>query len=62
MPVLNISPSFTVDDIHKVRAYHYELTKDMAVAERRAFYKDRADDAERQIFEFRKQHSLVSSS
>ncbi|MDR3011935.1 MAG: hypothetical protein LBU70_01835 [Chitinispirillales bacterium] len=62
MPVLDISPLFTVEDIHKVRAYHYELTKNMTATERRAFYKAGADDAERRIFEFRKQHSLESSS
>lgn len=24
-----ISPDFTIEDIHKIREYHYELTKDM---------------------------------
>lgn len=26
-----ISPGFTIEDIHKIREYHYELTKDMTV-------------------------------
>ena len=34
----NISPDFTVEDIHKIREYHYELTKDMSFEERREFY------------------------
>ena len=25
----DISPDFTIDDIYKIREYHYELTKDM---------------------------------
>ncbi len=49
MPSLHISPAFTIDDIHKVREYHYELTKDMSTEERRAFYKKGADEAERRI-------------
>lgn len=54
MPELNISPAFTVEDIHKVREYHYELTKDMTVEERRAFYKKNADEAEKQVQKLRK--------
>ena len=30
---LDISPDFTVEDIHKIREYHYELTKDMTTQE-----------------------------
>lgn len=30
-----ISLDFTVDDIHKIREYHYELTKDMTTQERK---------------------------
>ena len=55
MPELNISRAFTVEDIHKVREYHYELTKDMTIEERRAFYKKGADETEKQIQELRKQ-------
>ena len=25
----DISPNFTIEDIHKIRAYHYELYKEM---------------------------------
>ena len=59
MPELNITPDFTVEDIHKVREYHYELTKDMTVAERRAFYKKGADEAEKRIHELKKQRERV---
>ena len=39
MPTLDISPDFTVEDIRKVREYHYELTKDMSTQERIEFYR-----------------------
>ncbi len=37
---LDISPDFTVEDIHKIREYHYELTKDMTTQERINFYNE----------------------
>ena len=39
-----ISPDFTVDDIHKIREYHYEITKDMPFEERAAFYREGAKE------------------
>ena len=33
-----LSPSFTVEDIHKLREYNYRLTKDMTPQERMDFY------------------------
>ena len=36
----DISPDFTIDDIHKIREYHYELTKDMTTQERINFYNE----------------------
>lgn len=39
---MNVKPSvsadFTVDDIHKIREYHYEITKNMTQRERLDFY------------------------
>ncbi len=29
-----ISPDFTIEDIHKIREYHYELTKDRIAAKK----------------------------
>ena len=31
---------FTIEDIHKIREYHYELTKDMTPQERTDFYNE----------------------
>ena len=36
----DISPDFTVEDIHKIREYHYELTKDMTPQEKMNFYNE----------------------
>ena len=35
-----ISSDFTIEDIHKIREYHYELTKDMTPQERMNFYNE----------------------
>ena len=34
----DISPDFTIEDIHKIREYHYELTKYMTRQEKMDFY------------------------
>ena len=39
----DISPDFTIDDIHKIREYNYEQTKNLSVAEQGAYYKDKAE-------------------
>ena len=36
----NISPGFTIEDIHKIREYHYELTKDMTTQEKINFFNE----------------------
>lgn len=35
-PVL--SPAFTIDDIHKLREYNYELTKEMSKQQKMEYY------------------------
>lgn len=44
-----LSPNFTIEDIHKIREYHYELTKDMTVAEKVAYCNNSGKEAEREI-------------
>jgi len=39
----NITPDFTVDDIHAIREYNYEMTKDMTPGERESYYKAKAN-------------------
>lgn len=35
-----ISPDFTIEDIHKIREYHYEITKEMTMQEKMDFYNE----------------------
>jgi len=34
IPKPDISPDFTIDDIHKIREWHYERLKDATIEER----------------------------
>ena len=38
--IFEISPDFTIEDIHKVREYHYEMTKDLTSEDRARYYAD----------------------
>ncbi|MBD5523734.1 MAG: hypothetical protein HDR04_04800 [Lachnospiraceae bacterium] len=48
-PVL--SPSFTIEDIHKLREYNYYRTKDMTPQERMDYYNSRGLEVHRRIQE-----------
>jgi hypothetical protein len=39
VPKPEISPDFTIDDIHKIREWHYEILKDATVEEQKDFYR-----------------------
>ena len=56
-----ISPDFTIADIHKIREYHYEVTKNMSAKERAAFYKEGADKISKSIEERRKQKAAFTN-
>ena len=51
-PVL--SPHFTIKDIHKLREYHYYLTRDMTDQERMDFYNNAAKALQMEIERNRK--------
>ena len=36
----SISPNYTIEDIHRIREYHYEITKDMTTQEKINFYNE----------------------
>ena len=38
IPKPDVSPDFTIEDIHKVREWHYETLKDATPQERAEFY------------------------
>ena len=46
---LGISPNFTIEDIHKIREFNYEVTKHMTVEEKLHYYNTPGTDAEEQI-------------
>lgn len=42
IPAPEISEKFTIDDIHKIREWHYEVLKDATVEEQKEFYRREA--------------------
>ena len=54
IPKPDISPAFTIDDIHKIREWDYERLKDATPEERRADTEFRADRTRRAIAELRR--------
>lgn len=46
-PVL--SPNFTIEDIHKLREYNYEITKNMTDEERMEYYNKRGREVQRKL-------------
>ena len=42
IPKPNISPNFTIEDIHKIREWHYEKLKDATIDEQLEYYRQRA--------------------
>ena len=46
IPKPDIGPDFTIDDIHKIREWHYEMLKDATVEEQIAFYHEGAQQFE----------------
>jgi hypothetical protein len=57
IPKPDISPNFTIDDIHKIREWHYEMLRDATLEERLAFYNDKAENTRRAIEEIRQRKS-----
>ena len=49
MKKLILHPSFTIEDIHKIREQNYERTKDMTVAEKVAYHNNSGNEAEKEI-------------
>lgn len=55
MEKLIISPDFTIEDIHKIREYNYNITKDMTPQQRRDYYNKRGMEVHKQIQEIQLQ-------
>lgn len=54
IPKPEISPAFTVEDIHKIREWHYERLKDATAEERDADTERRAERTRRAIADLRR--------
>ena len=61
-PKLEISPNFTIDDIHKIREYHYELTKNMTSEEFYAFYRAGTERGLKRITEIREEKKKAKNN
>lgn len=48
-----LSPNFTIEDIHKLREYNYEMTKYMTDKERMDYYNESGRAFQREIDEAR---------
>lgn len=44
-----IKGSFSVDDIHKIREYHYEMTKNFSTEERLKEISDKAEKVRKEL-------------
>lgn len=38
-----LSPNFTIEDIHKLREYNYEVTKEMSTQEKMNYYNSKGN-------------------
>ena len=58
IPKPEISPKFTVEDIHKIRAWNYERLKDATPEERRADIERRANRARQRMERIRRAETI----
>ena len=54
MKKLEISPDFTIEDIHRIREKNYEITKGMTEQERRDYYNTRGMEVYQKIQELKR--------
>jgi hypothetical protein len=61
VPAPEISEKFTIDDIHKIREWHYEVLKDATKEEQKEFYRREAAPllAELEVAKARRQEKVV---
>ena len=57
---LNISPKFSIEDIHKIREYNYETTKNMSLDERNQYYKKGASEVLEKMAKLKKEKELIA--
>lgn len=52
--------SFSVDDIHKIREYHYEKTKNLSTEERIKEIRERADKVRKELKQKKAERKAVN--
>jgi len=61
IPMPNISPDFTVEDIHKIREWNYERRKHMTVEDRCADVNESAAHFQKRMEERRRARSAAQA-
>jgi len=59
IPKLDITGDLTVEEIHKIREYNYEMTKNMTREERRAYYRKGSERFYKRMEELRNAAATV---
>ena len=54
-----LSKDFTIDDIHKIREYHYELREYMGEEEYNKYSKEKAERGMKRVEELRKKRVAI---
>ena len=54
-----ISKDFTIEDIHKIREYNHEVTKDMTFEDRKAYYEEGANEVLERIAKLKAEKMAV---
>jgi hypothetical protein len=60
VPKPEISPDLTIDDIHKIREWHYEILKDATIEEQKEFYRDKSAKNEIKIKAMRQTRKMLT--
>ncbi|MCL1911415.1 MAG: hypothetical protein FWG13_04355 [Leptospirales bacterium] len=53
-----VSPDFTIEDIHKIREYNHEITKNMTLNERKEYYNAKAEKVKKEITKLKNSKSV----
>jgi hypothetical protein len=57
-----ISPMFTIDDIHKIREFNYEMSKNLSEKDRLNYYNEKGKNAQLIIEKIRADKNKANSS
>ena len=53
---LHISPNLTIEDIHKIREYNFEMTKNMTTEDKFSYYRNGAEKALKRMSELKEEN------